>query len=386
MTTTFITGANKSLGFETARRLVEAGHTVLIGARDPQRGQAAAESLGARFVANAAQFGFTGKNGVNQCGNPQVRLMALIECGTHAVIDAAFDAVAGFSEHALARRLLASLEPTMLLLADRNFAGYELWGATRATGAHLVWRLKKHVIFDPVKVLPDGSFLTIMRTPADNVRYGQARAAGRILKEPPHGHLIRVIDYTVTIRRAGGPPQIETFRLATSLLDHKQAPAHQLAKIYHERWEIENSYAEIKNRLRGAGFVLRSKLPELVYQEIYALLTVYQALCSLELHTAERAGIDTERVSFTVTVNLARLSITDQVADNPTTLASVHRHFAADLLDALLPPRRDRRCERVKKPAKNTFETKKRDRPRTDDKISYDLKVVRRPPLPAMTS
>jgi hypothetical protein len=86
--------------------------------------------------ANAAEFGFTGKNGVNQCANPQVRLMALIECGTHAVIDAAFDAVARFSEHALARRLLASLEPTMLLLADRNFAGYELWGVTRFTVCH----------------------------------------------------------------------------------------------------------------------------------------------------------------------------------------------------------------------------------------------------------
>jgi NAD(P)-dependent dehydrogenase (short-subunit alcohol dehydrogenase family) len=50
MTTTLITGANKSLGFETARRLVETGHTVLIGARDQERGRAAAESLGARFV------------------------------------------------------------------------------------------------------------------------------------------------------------------------------------------------------------------------------------------------------------------------------------------------------------------------------------------------
>jgi hypothetical protein len=335
--------------------------------------------------ANAAEFGFTGKNGVNQCGNPQARLMALIECGTHAVIDAAFDAVARFSEHALSRRLLASLEPTMLLLADRNFAGYELWTATRATGAHLLWRLKQYAVFDPIKILPDGSFLTIMRTPADNVRYGQARAAGRVLKDPPHGQLIRIVDYTVTIRPRQGPPRTETFRLATSLLDHEQAPAHQLAKIYHERWEIENSYAEIKNRLRGAGFVLRSKLPELVYQEIYALLTVYQALCSLELHTAAHAGIDPERMSFTVTVHLARLSVTDQVADNPTTLATAHRHFAADLLDALLPPRRDRRCERVKKPSKNTFETKKRDRPRIDDKISYYLKIMRHPPLPATT-
>ena len=78
--------------------------------------------------------------------------MALIECGTHAVIDA----VARFSEHALARRLLASLEPTMLLPADRNFAGYELWTATRATGAHLVWRLKQYAVFDPIKILPDG--------------------------------------------------------------------------------------------------------------------------------------------------------------------------------------------------------------------------------------
>lgn len=70
---------------------------------------------------NATTFGFTGRDGTNKSGNPQVRLMALIVCGTHAVIDAAFDSIAQFSEHKLARRLLASLRPGILLLADRNF-------------------------------------------------------------------------------------------------------------------------------------------------------------------------------------------------------------------------------------------------------------------------
>jgi hypothetical protein len=335
--------------------------------------------------ANVAEFGFTGKNGVNLSGNPQVRLVALVECGTHALIDAAFDAVARFSEHALARRLLASLDATMLLLADRNFVGHELWAATRATGAHLVWRLKQNTVFDPLEVLPDGSFLAIMRTPADNVRYGQARAARRPLTTAPQGHLVRIINYTVTIRPVGGPPQTERFRLITSLLDHKQAPAGALVMIYHERWESENSYAEIKNRLRGAGFVLRSKLPELVCQEVYALLTVYQALCALEVHTAEQAGIDPERVSFTVTVQLVRLSTTDQAATDATTLGSTRRQVATDLLDALLPPRRHRRCERVKKPPKNTFATKKPDQTRTESNINYHVKVTRHPPLPATT-
>jgi hypothetical protein len=85
-------------------------------------------------------------------------------------------------------------------LADRNFAGYQLWGLARATGAHLAWRIKKNLVFVPLRVLPDGSYLSIMRTPAENVRHGQARAAGRTLPEPPRGHLVRIIEYTVTIR------------------------------------------------------------------------------------------------------------------------------------------------------------------------------------------
>jgi Insertion element 4 transposase N-terminal len=94
-------------------------------------------------------------SGVTQGGNPQLRLLSLIECGTHAVIDAVFDGVGGASEQKLARRLLRGLGPGMLLLADRNFPGYELWGMAAGTGADLLWRIKKNQVFVILRVLPD---------------------------------------------------------------------------------------------------------------------------------------------------------------------------------------------------------------------------------------
>ena len=127
----------------------------------------------------------------------------------------------------------------------------------------MVWRIKKNLVFSPVEVLPDGSFLSIMPTPADSLRHGQARARGKPLRHQPQGHLVRIIEYTVTIT-TGGRTRIEAFRLATTLLDHEQAPAARLAAVYHERREIENSYGELKTRLRGAAFILRSKAPDLV--------------------------------------------------------------------------------------------------------------------------
>ena len=137
---------------------------------------------------------------MTQGGNPQVRLLALTECGTHAIIDAAFDRAEKASEHKLARRLLHALGPGMLLLADRNFAGHELWGLVTSAGADMAWRIKKNLVLPPVRILNDGSFLSIMPTPAENVRFGQARARDKPLRELPEGHLIRVIEYTVTVK------------------------------------------------------------------------------------------------------------------------------------------------------------------------------------------
>jgi hypothetical protein len=329
--------------------------------------------------ANAREFGVT------QGGNPQLRLLALIECGTHAVIDAAFDGVTRASEQRLARRLLHALQAGMLLLADRNFPGYELWGMVAGTGADLLWRIKGNQVFMMVKALPDGSFLSVMPTPAENVRYGQARAAGRILPGLPQGHPVRIIEYAITITSADGTTRIESFRLVTSLLDHNRAPAAKLAALYHQRWENENGYAELKNRLRGAAFILRSKSPELVCQELFAFLTVYQALCALKLQTAGQAGIDPDRISFTVTVRVARDHASSPALLTQLGLAEARRQAIRDLLDDLLPRRRDRQCERVKKPPRNTFPAKKRDQPRQPGKVTYKIKISRKASLPAQT-
>jgi hypothetical protein len=161
-------------------------------------------------------------------------------------------------------------------------------------------------VFTPVTVLPDGSYRSIMPAPAENVRPGQARAAGRLPVRPPEGHLVRIIEYTVTIRAADGATRTEPFRLVTTLLDHEQAPAGQLAAAYHQRWEIENSYGETKTRPRGPAFIPQSRSPGLVRQELFAFLTVCQALCALTTAAATSAGIDPDRISFTVTIRIAR--------------------------------------------------------------------------------
>jgi hypothetical protein len=320
--------------------------------------------------ANAETFGRAGA-----AGHPQLRLLALIECGTHAVLAAAFDGFHAASEHVLARRVLGGLRPGMLLLADRNFPGHQLWGLATGTGADLAWRIKKNHVFLPVRRLSDGSFLSVMGTPAENVRYGQARAAGRPLPGPPAGHPVRIIEYTVTVTAADGGRRVEPFRLVTSLLDPAEAPAAELAALYHERWESELGYGELKTRLRGAEVILRSRSPELVRQEMFAFLIVYQALCALRATAAQTAGIDPDRISFTITVRLAR----DQVATDavtPASLAQACRQTITDLLDDLLPARRSRAYQRVNRPAKNTYPTRKHDHVRPPSRVSYALTVT----------
>lgn len=377
-TSSALTKARQRLGVKAMQLLFERTRGVLAAAGDP-----GTFAFGRRLVAwdatkldvpdtagNQEAFGRSAR-----AGHPQLQLLMLIECGTHAVLDAVFDGVARTSEHALARKVMATLSTGMLVLADRNFAGYTLWSSAVATGADLAWRVKKSQLFDPLQWLPDGSFLSVLPTPAEGRRRARARTRGRPLGEPLHGHTVRVIDYTVTSRAGDGTTTIETYRLVTTLLDPQVAPAAALAEAYHQRWESENSYAELKTRLRGAGVILRSKAADLIEQELFAFLIVYQALIALRAHAARSARIDPDQISFTLTLRIARDQAGTTAALRPRSLTRARTHAITDMLADLLPRRRARRYERIKKPATNDFLANKPGHTRPSSKITHTITV-----------
>ena len=185
-----------------------------------------------------------------------------------------------------------------------------------------------------------------------------------------------IIDYDVTINSREGGVRTEAFRLVTTLLDHEQAPARQLAELYPQRWEIELGYGELKTRLRGPAAVLRSRSPQLVRQEVLAFLVVYQAMCSLRVVAAQAADTDPDRISFTLTLRLARDQVARQAAATPAALHDAVKQTIADLLDERLPVRRCRSYERKKRPVKNTFSYRKVGQPRPFSRLSYTLTVT----------
>ena len=233
---------------------------------------------------------------------PQVRLVALAECGTRAVIDAAFGSYRT-GEQTLTRDLLVSLKPGMLLLADRNFLGWQLWRDAAATGAELLWRARASFQLPVRQVLSDGTYLSELR-PA-------RRRDGAPIP-------VRVIEYSV----ATDDGTSELFCLLTTLLDPDAAPAADLAALYAQRWELETALKEIKVSQRGAGVVLRSHHPDGVRQEIWAMLCVYQALRNLITQAADQAGIDPDRISFKSALDAARRS-TGSVISPPAAPARV---------------------------------------------------------------
>jgi len=242
-------------------------------------------------VENAEFFGRPGVMKGEQAAFPQARLVALVECGTHAI----FDAVVGSyttPENTLARELIDRLEPGMLVLADRGFCGFPLWSRAVGTGADLLWRATSNMKPRHLETLADGTWLAELR-PAGN--------AGR------HADplTVRVIDYRIDDGRAND----QTYRLFTTLLDPDQAPAVDLAAAYAQRWEIEAALDELQTHQRGPRTVLRSKSPDLVLQEIWGHLCCHYAIRTLMWEAADHARVDPDRVSFVAALRIARRSI-----------------------------------------------------------------------------
>lgn len=301
--------ARARLGFEPVRDLFTKVARPLAGPDTP-----GAWLAGRRLVAidgtvldladttvNEEFFGRPASSRGEKAAFPQARVVALAECGTHAILDAEVGP-SRTSEVAMARELVGRLQPGMLVLADRGFYGFHLCKQAVDTGANLLWRVKTNLRPRYLETLDDGSWLArIVPTSGPN----------RQATEPL---LVRVIDYTIN----DGRDSPEQYRLLATILDPAVASAGDLAAVYAERWEIENTFDELKTHQRGPRAVLRSKSPDLVQQEIWGHLCCHYAIRTLMADTAAYAGRDPDRVSFVKALRIARRS-TGQGAFSPST-------------------------------------------------------------------
>jgi hypothetical protein len=231
---------------------------------------------------------------------PQLRIVSLVENGTHVLFGSQVGGCRT-GESTLADTVVESLAQGFLCLADRNFFGFSLWKKAGLTGADLLWRVKKNVVLPPEQRLEDGSYLSRVYPNA----YRRQKGTG--------GLVVRVVEY----RLEGIEDAEEIYRLITTILDPDKAPAQELAALYHERWEIETAFDELKTHLRGARIVLRSKTPELVLQECYGLLMAHFAVRGLMHEAALYDDIDPDRLSFIHAVRVVKRKLPLYVAFPP---------------------------------------------------------------------
>ncbi len=258
--------------------------------------------------ANAEHFGRPGASR-GKSAYPQLRFVSLVESGTHVLFGTR---MAGYhtGEITLAKQVIADLGPGMLCLADRNFFGFELWKQAGRTGADLLWRVKKNLKLPCLQRLDDGSYLS------------KVYACGKDRRNDARGVSVRVIEYKLEGVEGAEP----LYRLITTIVDPRQAPAEQLAALYHERWEIETALDELKTHLRGARIVLRSKKPDLVKQEFFGFMMAHFAIRGLMHEAALKDDVDPDKLSYVHAVRVIRRKLPHFVALPP----SAHKGLSRD--------------------------------------------------------
>jgi hypothetical protein len=255
---------------------------------------------------NIKSFGYPGsRTGV--AGYPQAQCAVLIECGTHAIVGANIGAYRD-AEWSICQPLLSHLDASMLCMADRGFNGYEYWRSAKATGAQLLWRCASNRQLPVIKLLADGSFLSEIRP-----------TTGIHRKDKNAGITVRVIEYNLP----GTNGKETRYRLLTTLLDAEQAPALELAAIYHERWEVEGVFDELKTHLHQRRRILRSKTADLVRQEFYGWVLAHYAVRWLMYSASVANDVAPRRLSFTANVQLLKRAQPQSGAFPPSASSSL---------------------------------------------------------------
>jgi hypothetical protein len=303
------------------------------------------------------------KHRMGWAGYPMVQVMCLVETGTRGLLAARFGPTST-GETAYARQLVGALNASMLVLADRGFDANTFFQAVHETKAQFLVRAKSTRRPPVLAVLSDGSWLT--------------RIAGINL---------RVIDAAITVVGADGSQANGSYRLVTTLTDHRADPAEALIRLYHERWEIESAYFALRHTLLGAR-VLRSGDRAGLEQELWGLLVTYQLLRRAMTEAAQASGIDPDRLSFTIALETARDALTsatgvlpDEHHTRPDLLGAIGRALTADPL----PARRARYSARKVKSPISRYHARPAndDRPLTVTDITTVTTVIHAPALTA---
>jgi len=287
-------------------------------------------------------------------GYPLLRLVALVTCGTRTIIDAVFGPIS-CGEQDCTRRLRRSLHAGMIVLLDRNFDAAALIGELAATEADLLVRIKSNRKPPVLARYRDGSFLS---------RIGTVQ--------------VRVVECEITIATSAGR-RTGVYRLATTLLDWRRHPAAELVTLYHQRWEIETAFLELKSTILG-GRVLRARTPAGIAQEVYALLTCYQILRIAITDAIEAAGrTDPDRTSFTIALNAARDLLTQAAGVIAGTIIDLIGSIGRRVLDNLLPARRLRVSPRIVKRALSRYPAKGPNITRRSYKATLSISILATP-------
>jgi Transposase DDE domain/Insertion element 4 transposase N-terminal len=239
--------------------------------------------------------------------NPMLRLVALVRTATHRWAAAA---AGGYhdGENALADQLEPALKAGMLNLADRGFFSMDRFLRFSATGAQLCWRVKNGAKSVPVKTiqtLPDGSELVMLHE-SDGMRARRRRDTGDPAAARLPDTIARLVQFTIVTRTRSGRVKTSVIRLLTTLLDHEEFPAAQIAALYAERWQVEIAFLHLKKTLRGARRVLRGRSETLARQEAWAFLLVHNMIAAVAARAAALAGIDPDLIPFTAVLSLTR--------------------------------------------------------------------------------
>lgn len=268
---------------------------------------------------NATCFGYADKKGKGVL--PFVRMAGMIECGTHAIV-AAEIGKDGEGEETLTSRILAggAVEPDMVVMTDSGLYSYRHLRMIIDAGADAILRVGSNVNIPLLEWLPDGSYLSYLVDPDERRKHSKKLDAGRIKVTDLPGTCVRAVDYQVTDRGNGD----ELITLVTTITDPGDVPAAEIAAAYHERWEAELVFDEIKTHQRGSRAILRSRKPALIEQEIWGLLLTHYGIRHLMTEAADQAELDPDRMSFIRTLRVVRRQVQGQAAFSPSKTGSSH--------------------------------------------------------------